>query len=346
LIRSGERVPPGALLLILGLSLVAAIMVRVFSYSGEVSENPLTEHGRTVPALGTFASMIIIADESLATEIFLSADSMLNDLDRELGFLGDGSLYRLNEDGACRLTPAPGMVAAHPWLTHLVYLSAALHPVTNGYFDPSVGALVTLWGWPAEPSLPDSTVVDSVLAFTGWESVELTPDSVLLPEGMSLDFGGVAKGYAADMLYEMAMEMGASGALIEIGGEVRCGSVAGLDRTWRIAVRHPRETGFWDTFELEGGAVATSGDYENFFFSDGTRYTHLLDPHTGWPSGATVSVTVAAARCDIADALATAVAVGGIEIVSSLPDSLYVFIVVLTEDESGEVTEWSTGGTM
>ncbi len=340
--RSREKIPPGTLLLILGLSLIAAITIRVLSYSREAPETSLTEHRRTVPALGTFVSIVIIADDTLATEIFISMDSLLVEFDSELGFQGGGSLSRLNCEHAGRLTPAPGMEAVHPGLNHLIHLSAALHQMTEGYFDPSVGALVKLWGWPADPNLPDSAVVDSVLAFTGWGAVVLTPDSIFLPEGMLLDFGAIAKGYAADMLYLMAMEMGATGALVEIGGEVRCGSIAGLDRTWRIAARHPRAEGFWDTYELEEGAIATSGDYESFFFEDGIRYCHLLDPYTGWPSGATVSVTVSSDRCDVADAIATAVAVGGPEIVSSLPDSLYGFILVLMEDESGEVTEWST----
>ena len=338
-----ERFPPGILLLLLGLSLAAAVFIRLSSPGPVAREAPLTEHRRTEPALGTFATIVLIADDSLAEEIYTCAGALLTTMDRELGFRGGGSLSALNASGAGSLQAAPGPDCLHPALIHLIELSDTLCLLTGGTFDPSVGALTDLWGWPSEPVLPDSRQVDSVLALTGWNRVVLTGDSIRLPEGMKLDFGAVAKGYTVDLLYRLAMSMGASGALVEIGGEVRCGSTCDVDRTWRIAVRHPREEGFWETIELTEGAVATSGDYESFFVEDGVRYCHLLDPATGWPSGRTVSVTVTADRCDVADALATAVAVGGTGTAMMLPDSLYGYMIVLAEDAEGGITEWTTG---
>jgi thiamine biosynthesis lipoprotein len=95
--------------------------------------------------------------------------------------------------------------------------------------------------------------------------------------------------------------------------------------------------------EIENGAVATSGDYETYFFAGGTRFCHILDPRTGYPELGIASVTVVCANAALADALATAVSVGGKDTAENIPDSLFSLIIVLMEDENGEVTAWRRG---
>ncbi len=130
---------------------------------------------------------------------------------------------------------------------------------------------------------------------------------------MVLDLGGVAKGWAADRAAARAMACGAWGVLVDAGGDLRMmGHRPGAP--WRIGVRHPREQGgILTVLEVEGGAVATSGDYERYFEHGGFRYHHLLDPRTGMPARGAVSVTVLCAHAWRADALATALFVMGPE---------------------------------
>lgn len=328
------------LIFVLALSLVAAFVFRLAS-----SQNPalrtLTEYRKTEPALGTFATFILIAEEDSIPRIVMAMDSLMSDLEKRLGVSGNGDLSELNSSGRASLRTSDRGGGGE--LSYLVSLSGNLHRSTGGYFDPSVGALVDLWGFHSTPALPDSHSIDSVRNLTGWEKLEITADSIILPRGASVDFGAVAKGYTADRVYELAMDRGASAALVEIGGEVRFGSIPSYDRVWKIAIRHPRDDGFWDTLELTEGAVATSGDYENCFFENGQWYNHILDPFTGWPARRVISVTVIAERCDIADALATAIAVGGRDVTGEIPDSLFKYVLVLSGDSSGVTSEWSMG---
>jgi thiamine biosynthesis lipoprotein len=168
----------------------------------------------------------------------------------------------------------------------------------------------------------------------------MTGDSLLLVRGVILDLGAVAKGYVCDRIYSRARELGARAVLVEIGGEIRCGGDPEAGRTWRLAIRDPRGEGTMETMEMDSGAMATSGDYESYFRQDGSRYCHILDPRTGYPETGIASVTVVSGRASVADALATAIAVGGIPAAESVPDSLFTLIIVITEDGNGSTEQW------
>lgn len=255
-----------------------------------------------------------------------AADSLLNHIDVQLGrFSGTGQLHRLNTEGS---------IPAESELGRLARLSDTIVRATGGSFDPSLGALVEVWGFPSADSVPDPDRIDAALAVTGWEHmVAITDDSILLRPGGLLDFGAVAKGWAVDRTWTLLMEMGAEECLVEVGGEVRCGGSTG--RVWNIGVRHPRSDSLAGVVSITEGAVATSGDYECFFMENGVRYSHLLDRNTGYPSGAAASATVVAPDCATADAMATAAAVGGAAAAGSFPDSLYTGMIVIAEDGQG-----------
>ncbi len=288
---------------VLAASLLAAVAVRI-------ARSPAreTEQRRTVEAMGTLATIIVVAPEGVSDSILDASAALLRRLDGDLDTRGTGSVGRLNRTGSC--TPSPD-------LRRLYLLSLDLCEATGGAFDPSLAPLVHLWGFDSVPSLPDSSSIDSALALCGTGHISLADGRMRADPGSGLDLGAVAAGYAADRCYELAMGMGAEAFLVDVGGEIRCGG----DRTWRIAVRHPRGEGFHSVIEMCGGAVSTSGDYESFFVQDGRRYSHLLDPMTGRPSDRTASVTVRADGAATADALSTAFAVAGEG--CPVPDSLY-----------------------
>lgn len=319
-----------------GLLLASALAAVAFRLAcgGQQPPEPV-RHTRTFPAMGTMARLVVYAPPDSAEAILNAAEGVVHDLDARLSAFDQGVLGQLNRRGEASLED--------PHLGAMVRASDSLNRMTGGAYDPTAGGLVSLWGFPHDPAVPDGDALDSVLTLTGWlERVHLTDDSVFLVEGVRLDFGAAAKGYGADCGYAAAMEAGASAALLEVGGEVRCGSSPGLAREWTVGIRHPRGDGLIETVRLRNGAVATSGDYECFFISaSGRRLCHIIDPTTGWPAGGAASATVLADRCVVADALATALVIGGEELADSLPHGLArAILMVWEEDGSTEIGRW------
>lgn len=283
------------------------------------------EARRTFPVLGTFATVIITADEQSLPSMMQSADSLLRHLDEELGrFSSTGELHTLNSSGSIRTSTELGT---------LVLLSDSIVSATSGYFDPSLGRLSLVWGFPEASAVPDSTLIQEALDYTGWDTrVSVGADQVTIETGTFMDFGAIAKGYAVDRTFLFLMDLGAEECLVEVGGEVRCGSTTG--RIWNIGVNHPRGN-LAGGISITDGAVATSGDYECFFFQDSVRYCHLLDGKTGYPSSSAAGATVIAPDCATADAVATAAAVAGPVEAEKFSTDWYTGMIIITEEPDG-----------
>ena len=211
---------------------------------------------------------------------------------------------------------------------------------TDGTFDCTVQPLVQLWGFGKDGvrhTVGDDTLA-TVREFVGFQLVDLQGDSILRKDPrVQLNFNAVAKGYAVDRVADWLVENGYTDCLVEIGGEVAVrGSKKG--KPWKVGIQIPTQTadGARESFESlplpDHRAVATSGNYRNYFEEDGVRYTHILDPRTGQPERTNLlSVTVVAPDCATADAYATAFMVLGHEksaqIVKQHPELEAWFIV-------------------
>lgn len=254
------------------------------------------------------------------------ADSLLRHLDTQLGrFSETGQLHSLNTSYR---------IPAATELGRLVILSDSLVRATSGYFDPTMGIVSEVWGFPMADHVPDSAAIAEALAFTGWENrVHTLGDTITVEPGTYLDFGAIAKGWAVDRTYRMLRDMGAEECLVEVGGEIMCGSSTG--RQWNLGVRHPREEELVGILTVTEGAVATSGDYECFFIQNGVRYSHLINRETGYPSVNAAGATVIAGNCATADAMATAAALAGLEGAESFPENSYASMIIITEDTNG-----------
>ena len=329
-----RKLSPYVLMVVLLLTILIAVLVRAIFAQNQPE---LVELRRRTPVLGTYATYAVIAQEESAAHILGAMDSLAGHLDHELGVFSQGEVSLLNSRGyACTSEMSID-------LQHLLEVSFLIASVTDSLFDPSIGALVNVWGFPHDPHIPDSISIENALSISGLENLTISADTIRLNSGTLLDFGAIAKGYTADRVYDLAVERGANAVLVEIGGEIRCGGDPETGRIWRLAVRNPRLDEIQEMIMLENGAVATSGDYESCIFENGCRFCHILDPRTGYPQTGVASVTVVAERSMIADALATAIAVGGTDIASSVPDSLFSLIIIIMEDEGGNLTEWRRG---
>ena len=229
------------------------------------------------------------------------------------------STYRPDSE-VSRFNAHPGLewFGVSPDFLAVLEQSVSVSQLTGGAFDATVGPLVELWGFGAGDAsgrIPDPETVEGLLRATGSDHLqwrESPPAVRRTRQDVRLDFSAVAKGYAVDKLWELLSEAGLQAYLVEVGGEIRTRGRPSDWRDWSIGVENPDESGVAEAVPLRDAAIATSGDYRDFFEHDGRRYSHVIDPRTGWPVGHDLaSVTVVSPTAARADALATAFLVLG-----------------------------------
>ncbi len=198
-------------------------------------------------------------------------------------------------------------------------LSRALElcQVTDGALDITAYPAVKAWGFTQEEHrVPSPTELEALAAKIDYSAVKLEEDTVTLPEGVEIDLGAVAKGYAGDWLARDARGNGITSALLDLGQStiVAVGSKPG-GRPWRIGVVDPaRPENYFAVVELEDMAMGTSGGYQRYFEQDGVTYWHILDPNTAAPARSGLSsVTVVSPSAFLCDGLSTALFVMGLE---------------------------------
>lgn len=256
------------------------------------------------------------------------------------------STYR--EDSVIsRFNQAPaGTLMAMPEDTVAVLNAAfAISSMTDGAYDVTVGPLVNLWGFGPDVQRfepPQSEEIQAAMARVGWQALLLDESRLLQPGNAYVDLSSIAKGFAVDKLAGLLDKHGLQSWLVEVGGELRARGTKPYGKPWRIAVERPipgvREVE--QVVALRDMAVATSGDYRNFFESDGKLYSHTLDPRTGYPVEHTLaSVSVLHESAMMADGLATAMTVLGPKegIAFAEAQELAVFFLVRTDDGVREV---------
>ena len=250
---------------------------------------------------------------------------------RQLDHRADGSATAiLNETGELPVG-SDGEALLRAVLVDAVRVAAR----TGGAYDPTILPVVRLWNFDATARLPEPEALAAAVSLVDYTAIRVTGALALAP-GQQVDLGGVGKGAVVDLIADHLTERGIERFLVEAGGDLLVAGLKPGERRWRIAVQHPRAPEA-ELAILEIGAagerraVVTSGDYKRYVEADGVRYHHILDPATGWPARASVSVTVIAARAAEADALATGLFVAGPAGLSWFDDDAGVQALVITE---------------
>lgn len=267
--------------------------------------------------MGTLVSLSVYLDENQsraqAEAALTNVEHQLQQFDQQWSAWGDGELGQVNR----RLIA--GESATIPVSLKPLFAEAArANLVSEGRFDVRVGALVKLWGFDdaahyrqQPPPAADIERLRAALAAAAPLSAD--NDSA---RNIELDFGAIAKGYAADLAIAQLKQAGFANAIVNLGGNLRVSGQRG-DRAWSIGIRHPRpneHARILASLRTHGDeAVITSGDYERYFEFEGHRYHHILDPKTGAPAQGLQSVTVVTAEGAWADAASTALFVAGPE---------------------------------
>lgn len=184
-------------------------------------------------------------------------------------------------------------------LFNLLERSIAYSEKYNGIFDITVGPITDYFGLNSKHPIetkPDSKKIDSLIKLTGYKLIQLNKSELtvkFLRDGMKLDLGGIAKGYALDKAAEKLKEMGVSDFLISGGGDIVVSGLNSQREKWVVGIKNPRdESKLSETVILTDLCVATSGDYERFIIIDGVRYHHIINPKTGYPPTNTQSSTI------------------------------------------------------
>jgi thiamine biosynthesis lipoprotein len=212
--------------------------------------------------------------------------------------------------------------------------------LSGGGFDITVGPLVQLWRKARERGIPPETKeIKETLHLINFRNLKTSHGGKVLlkKKRMAIDLGGIAKGYAADRAFELLKGLGFRNMVVNAGGDLRVGG-SKPDGPWSVGVQHPRDPEKMVTrIFLSDAAVATSGDYENFFIHQGKRYHHILNPKNGFPAEGCQSVTVLHKEGTTADALATAIFVLGPEKGYALCQRLEGVDCLIT-DKEGNIT--------
>lgn len=297
-------------------------------------------------AMDTFISIALHAvnADGDGGELELAADEifdMLGELDRTMSITSKSS-------DLSQLGPVPRSVPED--LFRATEAALELSEITGGSYDPTIGAITSLWRYEGRERAPDGAALERALSTVGIDGVELTyPDKIALKKrGAKLDLGGIAKGHASARALSIAREHGAESALINMGGNVVTLGERPRGGAWRIGVQDPRKEHGTPIaiVKTRGGCVITAGIYERAYEIGGDEFGHIYDPRTGMPvSGDLLSVTVMSEDPTAADALSTASIVMGkeraLEMIAGLPSCEAIFI---EREEDGSLTLTATRG--
>ena len=298
---------PGRFLRPTLVALSGLVLIVVVARLNRPESGPFQRHHL---AMGTVVTLSLYVGESEADGFFDLAIAEIERVESLLSSYSDSSeTSRINRQAARE------RVALGPELREVMARSIELGRRTGGAVEVSLGALTRLWGCPDATAPPEAAAVDSARRHTGGEFIVLDADSVYFRDpGLRLDLGASAKGYCVDRAVAVLVAAGAEAGVVEAGGDIRYWGSKPGDAAWRFGVQHPRTADRLVVVEdLGTAALATSGDYEQFYEHGGRRYHHLLDPATGYPAGRAVSATAWAASALEADLLATAFFVMGPE---------------------------------
>jgi len=287
---------------------------------------------------GTSYHITIVADQPAPADLAEQIDAALDVVDLSMStYKSESELSLFNR------LPATETVAASPELWTVLQTSRQVWQQSAGAFDPTVGPLVDLWGFGPQMTndrIPSDDEIAKALASIGYQYLVLNSDEQTISKALPLrlDLSAVAKGYAVDQVADLLEMLALPDYLVEVGGEMRVSGLNSKGQPWRIAIETPDAMGQVDNIiALESAAIATSGDYRNYFEKDGKRYSHSIDPRTGRPiEHRLASVTVVADRCIDADAWATAFLVMGDEAALEIANqqSIAVYMLVKAKAEA------------
>lgn len=282
-----------------------------------------------------FEFTLIDENENNANETFEIAIQEIKRIETLLTTFSDTSItYKINENAGI------SAVSVDDEVFQLIKRCQFISKITQGAFDISYGSLdKRFWNFDLNmTSLPDPKVAKKAVELINYENIILdeTNKTVFLKnKGMRIGFGGIGKGYAAEMAKKKLIENNVLNGIVNASGDLTAWGFQENGEAWTIGVADPNQRkSIFSTFKITNKAVATSGNYEKFITINNKRYSHTIDPKTGYPISGIKSVTILAENAEIADALATPVTVMGIEVGMNFINQLKTIGCIIIDDNN------------
>jgi thiamine biosynthesis lipoprotein len=276
------------------------------------------EHSLSGNTMGTTYHIKVVAPRSeKMAPVQKAVDAMLEAINDSMStYRPESEISRFNRFGQ---TGTPFPISAH--FLRVMLTGREIHSLTSGAWDGTINPLVELWGF-GRNTVPEHTppegAIHQALARVGFDRIEVGVNGTLSKKqpDVTVDLASIAKGYAVDQVALLLRGRGYRQFLVEIGGEIYAAGMRPDDKPWKVGINQPDKgaalNAVYKVVPLNDMAMATSGDYRNFYEIDGQTYSHIIDPRTGRPvQNGVVSASVVADNCTLADGLATALMVMG-----------------------------------
>lgn len=299
--------------------------------------NAQKQYSKVCFLMGTRFEFIISAEDSMfAYNQIKNAENEVKRIEKLISSWKDNSETALINKNA-GIKP----VKVSDELFGIIKRALFISKLTEGAFDITYAAADAVWKFNnKEVVFPDSLTVKNMLSKIGYKKViidEKNKTVFLSEKGMKIGFGAIGKGYSADKVKKMLIENGVKSGIVDAGGDIITWGKQPNGKDWTIAVKNPmNKNKVFAVLPVSNKAVVTSGDYEKFFIYENKKYTHIINPKTGYPTSGLISVTIFAESAELADALATGVFIlgrdTGLNLINQIPEAESVII-----DESGKM---------
>ncbi|ADV50768.1 ApbE family lipoprotein [Cellulophaga algicola DSM 14237] len=294
---------------------------------------------RTLKLMGSRFDITVVADNELQGNI--SIDIAIAEITRIEKLISSWDVN--SQTSAINKNAGIQPVKVDKELFNLIERAIGISKLTDGAFDISYASMDYIWKFDGSmTAMPSEEEIASSVLKVGFKNIVLDKKNstvFLKLEGMKIGFGAIGKGYAADKAKALLIEKGVSSGIINASGDMNTWGKQPDGSEWKVAITNPmNKNKVFALLPITNGAVVTSGNYEKYVNFNGKRYTHIIDPRTGYPSSGIISVTVFAPKAELADALATSVFVmgkeAGLDRINQLPQIECIII-----DDQGNITK-------
>lgn len=297
-------------------------------------------HSKTLRLMGNRFTITVVSDERTWAEKQIDvAIAEISRIEKLLTtFSEDSQTNQINQNAGIK------PVKVDKEVFELISRSLRISSLTDGAFDITYGSIdKRFWNFDKEmTSLPDAETAKQTVKLINFKNVLLDAENqtVFLKEkGMRIGFGGIGKGYAAEQAKRVLIQNGVKSGIVNAAGDLTTWGNQPNGKPWTIAIADPdtQNTAF-SYLNISGVAVATSGNYEKYVMIEGKKYSHTIDPKTGFPVSGIKSVTIICPNAEIADAMATPVTVMGVEAGLSLINQMQQIACIIIDDENNVFT--------